>query len=234
MSASLSQLSPLDIFLRLAVAALLGAFIGFERQWRQRSAGIHATSLVAIGAALFTELDILIGAGDTTRIVGGIVTGVGFIGGGVILRTGSNVSGLNTAATIWATAAVGALAGFGLWAEAFAGAATILLVNVLFQPIADAIDGRKRFRAVAETIYKLSILCRPEAQSAVGSAIVEAVSGSPLSLQSLMRRHADGGFIDLRADILSPKPNDRIVETLSTQLLSTSGVESSDWQSTNP
>jgi putative Mg2+ transporter-C (MgtC) family protein len=233
-SASLSQITPLELFVRLGIAALLGAFIGFERQWRQRSAGLHTTSLVAIGAALFTLLDIVIGAGDTTRIVAGVVTGVGFIAGGVILRTGANVSGLNTAATMWATAAVGALAGFGFWPEAFAGAAAILLLNCVFQPVADAIDARAHARQAAETIYKLSALCRPEAQNAAANAVIDAVSGSTMSLQSLERRHADGGFIRLRAEIYSPKANDRAVETLCGQLLSSSGIEASEWQKSTP
>jgi putative Mg2+ transporter-C (MgtC) family protein len=131
---------------RLGVAAALGIAIGFERQWRQRATGLHTSSLVAIGAALFALLDQTIGAGDTTRIVAGVVTGVGFIAGGVILRSGVNITGLNTAATIWATAAVGALAGFGFWAEAVSGAAAIILLNLLLQPLADAIDARTEGR----------------------------------------------------------------------------------------
>jgi putative Mg2+ transporter-C (MgtC) family protein len=126
------------------MAALLGVAIGFERQWRQRAVGLHTSSLVAIGAALFALLDLTIGAGDTTRIVAGVVTGVGFIAGGVIFRTGLNVTGLNTAATIWATAAVGALAGFGFWKEATAGAVAIILLNVLLTPLADAINVRSK------------------------------------------------------------------------------------------
>jgi len=127
---------------RLAVAALLGIAIGFEREWRQRAAGLHTSSLVSIGAALFALLDGELGSGDTTRIVAGVVTGVGFIAGGVIFRTGVSVTGLNTAATIWATAAVGALAGFGLWPGAIAGAVVIILLNLLLQPLANAIDAR--------------------------------------------------------------------------------------------
>lgn len=234
MSASLSHITPLELFVRLGIAALLGAFIGFERQWRQRSAGLHTTSLVAIGAALFTLLDIVMGAGDRTRIVAGVVTGVGFIAGGVILRTGANVSGLNTAATMWATAAVGALAGFGLWAEAFAGAAAIILLNCVFQPVADAIDARAHARQAAETRYKLSALCRPESQDAAASAILDAAGGSTIGLQSIERRRTDDGFISLRAAIYSPKANDRAVETLCGQLLSLSGVEASEWQKSAP
>jgi putative Mg2+ transporter-C (MgtC) family protein len=131
-----------EFLARLGVAAILGIAIGFERQWRQRATGLHTSSLVAIGAALFALLDRFLSAGDTTRIVAGVVTGVGFIAGGVILRSGINVTGLNTAATIWATAAVGAFAGFGYWAEATAGAILIILLNFALQPLADAINAR--------------------------------------------------------------------------------------------
>jgi putative Mg2+ transporter-C (MgtC) family protein len=136
-----------SVFLtRLGIAALLGIAIGFERQWRQRAAGLHTSSLVSIGAALFALLDGVLGAGDTTRIVAGVVTGVGFLAGGVILRSGANVSGLNTAATIWATAAVGALAGFGFFREASAGAFGIIFLNLTLQPLANFIDSRTKLR----------------------------------------------------------------------------------------
>jgi putative Mg2+ transporter-C (MgtC) family protein len=136
-----------SVFLtRLGIAALLGIAIGFERQWRQRAAGLHTSSLVSIGAALFALLDGVLGAGDTTRIVAGVVTGVGFLAGGVILRSGANVSGLNTAATIWATAAVGALAGFGFFREAGAGAFGIIFLNLTLQPLANFIDARTKLR----------------------------------------------------------------------------------------
>jgi putative Mg2+ transporter-C (MgtC) family protein len=127
---------------RLGVAAILGIAIGFERQWRHRSVGLHTSSLVSVGSALFALLDYTLHAGDSTRIIAGVVTGVGFIAGGVILRSGLSVVGLNTAATVWATAAIGALAGFAFYAEAAAGAVTIILVNLVLQPLADAIDAR--------------------------------------------------------------------------------------------
>ena len=136
------ELTALDFLARLGVAALVGVAIGFERQWRQRAADLHTASLVSVGAALFALLDSIINAGDATRIVAGVVTGVGFIAGGVILRSGVNVTGLNTAATMWATAAVGALAGFGLWPQAAAGALVIILLNSFLSPLADAINAR--------------------------------------------------------------------------------------------
>ncbi|HET6276772.1 MAG TPA: MgtC/SapB family protein [Candidatus Cybelea sp.] len=229
-----TDITTFDFVVRLAAAAAFGAVIGFERQWRQRSAGLHTTSLVAIGAALFALLDTVLAAGDTTRIIAGVVTGVGFIAGGVIFRSGANVSGLNTAATIWATAAVGALAGFGLWAEAGAGAAAVVLFNLFLQPVADAIDVRAKRGEYAETLYRISIVCVPDSQTAVSAEIVKAIGARELSLQSLTRRKAQEGRIALDAEIFSPKTQTERIEALSTRLLALTGVASADWQSAPP
>lgn len=227
-------MTALEFVSRLGVAAILGIAIGFERQWRQRAAGLHTSSLVAIGAALFALLDVSLAAGDTTRIVAGVVTGVGFIAGGVILRQGASVSGLNTAATIWATAAVGALAGFGLAAPAALGAVAIIGFNLLLQPLAEAIDARTGQRQEGETVYNLSVVCNPQDQPAIGSVILESISKSPLSLQSLTRHYADGNSVELRASIYAPKPQDAAIETLCALLLSTPGVARTDWRSAVP
>lgn len=215
---------------RLALAALLGILIGFERQWRQRSAGLHTSSLVAIGAALFALLDTVIGRGDTTRIVAGVVTGVGFIAGGVILKSGPNISGLNTAATMWATAAVGALAGFGLRWEASAAAAAVIVLNVVLQPVADAIDARSKRLQQRETQYRLTVLCDRAAQPSVSKATVDAISASALALQSLRKERVDTDSVEVIADILAPTPDDASVERLSGSLLSIAGVRRSDWE----
>jgi putative Mg2+ transporter-C (MgtC) family protein len=228
------EITAIVFLARLGWAAALGIAIGFERQWRQRAAGLHTSSLVAIGAALFALLDMMMNSGDTTRIVAGVVTGVGFIAGGVILRSGLNITGLNTAATIWATAAVGALAGFGLRLEAAVAAGTIILLNLLLQPLADAINARARHLQSAETIYRLTILCDPEKQSSVSTVIVEAITGSSLSLQSLTRQLAEGDRVKLEAEIFSPKAADAPIDALSTRLLTVPGVERADWRSANP
>ena len=227
-------MTALEFFTQLGLAAGLGIAIGFERQWRQRAAGLHTSSLVAVGAALFALLDTMMNAGDTTRIVAGVVTGVGFIAGGVIMRSGLNVTGLNTAATIWATAAVGALAGLDLRWEAAIAAGTIILLNLLLQPLADGINARARRLQSAETVYTLTILCSTESQSAVSEAIVQAISGSSLSLQSLTRHHAEDDQVKLEAEVFSTKSDDARINELSTRLLSFPGVQRTDWRSANP
>ena len=101
---------------RAIVAVALGAMVGLERQWRQRMAGLRTNALVALGAALFELLAVQmtgVQAVDPTRIAAYVVSGIGFLGAGVILRDGVSVRGINTAATIWCSAAVGVLAGAG-------------------------------------------------------------------------------------------------------------------------
>jgi putative Mg2+ transporter-C (MgtC) family protein len=229
-----NEITAIEFLTRLGLAAALGVAIGFERQWRQRAAGLHTSSLVAIGAALFALLDAMMNAGDTTRIVAGVVTGVGFIAGGVILRSGLNITGLNTAATMWATAAVGALAGFGLSWESAAAAATIILLNLFLQPLADVINAHARRLQAGEMVYSLTILCSPEGQASVSDSILRTISGSALTLQSLTRHHAEDDRVKLEAEIFSAKPDDGRIDALSTSLLRLSGVERTDWRSAQP
>ncbi|HZZ01199.1 MAG TPA: MgtC/SapB family protein [Candidatus Baltobacteraceae bacterium] len=225
------EITLVDFVTRLGAAAVLGIAIGFERQWRQRSAGLHTSSLVAIGASLFALLDTMMNAGDTTRIVAGVVTGVGFIAGGVILKSGSNISGLNTAATMWATAAVGALAGFGLWWESTAAAATIVVLNLVLQPVADAIDARAKHMQKTDMQYRLTVVCAPDSQSSVSRAILQTISSSDLMLQSLTKTRVNGAFFELVADIVSPRIADETLEQLSEAALAIAGVKRSDWSS---
>ncbi len=125
----------LSVFaLRLAAAMLAGGLIGLERELSNKSAGLKTNMLVSIGASIYVLINLSLvesqGAGDPTRIIGQIVTGIGFLGGGVILHRGLNVHGLTTAATIWCSAAVGCLAGLGMFKEA--GIATLAVLTVNF------------------------------------------------------------------------------------------------------
>ncbi|MGC9239061.1 MAG: MgtC/SapB family protein [Acidithiobacillus sp.] len=125
----------------LALAFVLGALIGVERQWRQRTAGLRTNTLVAVGAAIFVNLGWRIGGDpELARIVAYVISGIGFLGAGTIMKEGVNVRGLNTAATIWGSAAVGACAGSGQWAPAIIAAAFVLAANTLLRPVANQIN----------------------------------------------------------------------------------------------
>ena len=125
-----------EIFLRLALAAGLGGAIGLEREYRHKPAGLRTNMLIALGSALFSVLSIEVGvaAGSPDRIAAQVITGIGFLGAGAILRTGDHVQGLTTAATIWVNAAIGMAAGVGEYAVA-TGAAAITLVVLALLPV---------------------------------------------------------------------------------------------------
>lgn len=136
----------LDIATRILVAILLGAAIGVERQWRLRTAGIRTNALVSAGAALFVVVGAVgLGEGpgsDPTRVAAQVVSGIGFLGAGVILRDGLKIRGLTTAATLWCAAAVGSLAGAGQGWIALIGAAAIVGTNTLLRPLSRRINRR--------------------------------------------------------------------------------------------
>jgi putative Mg2+ transporter-C (MgtC) family protein len=139
----------LEIVRRLVLAAGLGAVLGFERELRQKSAGLRTNILIAVGSALFTlmssELATAAGA-DPTRIAAQIVTGIGFLGAGAIMRTGTGVQGLTTAATVWVNAAIGVAAGGGRYHLAFIATAVTMSVLLLIAPIEATIDRRLGIR----------------------------------------------------------------------------------------
>jgi len=131
--------------LRLGIAIVAGALIGFERQWHHKKAGLRTNTLVAIGAAAYVLLSIQMTGtnGDVTRIIGQIVVGVGFLGAGVILHNGMDVQGLSTAATIWCSSAIGCLAGGGFTWEVLICTAAIISINSSFIYIEDWLKKRE-------------------------------------------------------------------------------------------
>jgi putative Mg2+ transporter-C (MgtC) family protein len=128
---------PVDYVWRLLLAAGLGAALGVEREYRQKPAGLRTNILIALGSALFTilSLEMTRGVPDTSRVAGQIVTGIGFLGGGAIMRNRDTVHGMTTAATIWVNAAIGVAAGTGQYAIATFTAALTLVVLVVLPPI---------------------------------------------------------------------------------------------------
>ena len=139
---------------RLLIALLCGILIGLERQLRQRSAGLTTNSLVAVGACIFILISetvitnaTLAGGpvnNDNLRVLAQIVTGIGFLGAGVILRDGFTIHGLNSAATLWCSAAVGSMCGYGLWKEAVVSVLVILFINWVLKLIEHYIESHQK------------------------------------------------------------------------------------------
>jgi putative Mg2+ transporter-C (MgtC) family protein len=131
--------------IRLAAAFAAGLVIGLERQWHHKPAGLRTNILVTVGSALFVLLSINITQenGDVTRIIGQVVTGIGFLGAGIIFREGTNIHGLTTAATVWCSSAIGCTAAAGYYLETLLGTAAVVIINLLLVPLDNWLVKRK-------------------------------------------------------------------------------------------
>ena len=152
----------------------MGTFIGVERQIRQRNAGLRTNILVSIGAAAFTILSysMTTGTHDPSRVAAQIVSGIGFLGGGLILKDGLTVRGLNTAATIWCSAACGTLSGVGLYKEAAILVICVLLTHCLFRPLCALLE--KRTAKVYH--YSIRAECQRNASNSIQKFIMDTLA----------------------------------------------------------
>ena len=172
------MMSNLAFAAHVVCAAGLGAAIGLERQWRQRMAGLRTNALVAAGSALFVALTLFTTLSDTTRVAAQVVSGIGFLGAGVILRDGVNVRGINTAATIWCSAAVGVLAGFGFSVPALVGAVVVVTINLFLRPIARKIDRSPASSdSEVQTMYELRAVSRADDEAHIRALLLQSLAG---------------------------------------------------------
>lgn len=141
------------------VGILAGIIIGLERQWQQKLAGIRTTALVSFGACLFVILSVMMGDTSPTRVAAQVVSGVGFLAGGVIIRDGYSVSGINTAATLWCSAAVGAIVGAGFPIEGLIASFILMSANIALRSISRKVDKVSITRKADTKHYIISITC---------------------------------------------------------------------------
>ena len=222
------------MLLRLGCGVGLGAVVGFERQYRARMAGLRTNALVAGGATLFVLLSAhgFGGPGaDPTRVAAQIVSGIGFLGGGVILRDGLTVRGLNTAATLWCSAAIGALAGVGLYSVALAGTVAVVAVNTLLRPLGRAVDRQPHTGAEVPTSYEFLAVTNDESEAHVRNLLVQALSRTDFALRSITSANADAdGKVEVRAELSADHRDDKQLESAISRLSMEPSVTSVRWQ----
>lgn len=222
-----------DFLLRLIAAFACGIAIGLERQWRQRTAGLRTVTLVTSGACLFVTLGVLTGNGvaGVTQIAAYVVSGVGFLGGGVIMREKGTIQGINTAATLWCSAAVGVLCGAGHYGPAVGGTVIVLLTNTLLRGVSHIINASPVSTADLVRSYVLTVICREEDEIHMRALLSNAMSSSPLSFQSLTSKEL-GDTADTRERVevqavvaLHPKDQPKL-ERLASRISMEKGVSS--------
>jgi putative Mg2+ transporter-C (MgtC) family protein len=220
--------------LNIALALVFGMVIGLERQWRQHQAGLRTNTLVALGAALFVSLSQLMDdTGSPTRIASYIVSGLGFLGGGVILRDGLTVKGMNTAATLWCTGAVGTLAGAGFLLEAACGTAAVLLVHHGLRPVSRWVEARTKTTMDVETYYRLRVECADTEGAHIRAILMRHIGGKArLSVQGIASEDSENEGKVIVADIYALERNDRALEDIVARLSIEPEVTGVSWQRT--
>jgi putative Mg2+ transporter-C (MgtC) family protein len=222
----------LDPVLNLLLALALGAAIGMERQWRQRLAGLRTNTLVALGSASFvvfasTFPDEI----SPTRVAAQIVSGIGFLGAGIIFREGFNVRGLNTAATLWCAAAVGMLAGAGEVTLALAVTGCVVFVNLALRPLSRLLDRTPIQTTELARNYAVEIVCRSAQEAHVRALMLQGFATSGLHLTALDSENIeDSDRVEVTARVhgegVAPAALEQIVGRLSLE----PAVTAARWQ----
>ena len=231
---SLDIASSIDLVVALTVAFVLATAIGAERQYRQRSAGLRTNVLVAIGSAAFAAIGIRIGGqAGATQIVGYIVSGIGFLGAGVIMKQGNQVWGLNTAATLWGSAAVGACCGVGLLSEALLLTIGVLSANTLLRPLVNAINRSPIDSESMEATYEVHTLTKPEHMGEVRDLITEALEAADYPIQSIEVVERGDEIVELIATLVSTTVKDEEMDQVVDAIQHSKIVFHSGWSSKN-
>jgi putative Mg2+ transporter-C (MgtC) family protein len=220
--------------LNISVALVLGTLIGLERQWRQHQAGLRTNALVALGAALFVSLTHLMDdQASPTRIASYIVSGLGFLGGGVILRDGLTVKGMNTAATLWCTGAVGTLAGAGFPLEAVAGTVAVLTAHLCLRPVVLWFEAHTKMTMDVETYYRLRVTCADGSGAHIRTILMRHIGGKPrMSVHGIDTEEGEKEGRVIVADVYAMERNDRAMEEVVARLSIEPEVTGVSWQRT--
>ncbi|WP_343314455.1 MgtC/SapB family protein [Brucella sp. BE17] len=221
----------LDTVVCLTAAFIFGTLIGAERQYRQRTAGLRTNALVAIGAASFVDLASRIaGSVEAVRVIAYVVSGVGFLGAGVIMKEGMNVRGLNTAATLWCSAAVGACAGTDMLAEAALLTAFILLGNTLLRPLVNLINRIPIDEQKSEQTYEVRVIAIHDEGEELRELLVEKLEDANYPVSDVRITHRDAKTVEILATLVSTAIDPAEIETVTTFMEKQPGAFYAGWE----
>jgi putative Mg2+ transporter-C (MgtC) family protein len=220
----------LDSLISLFGAFVLGTLIGAERQYRQRGGGLRTHVLVSVGAATFVDIGMhLNGNAGATQIIAYVVSGVGFLGAGVIMKEGSNVWGLNTAATLWCSAAVGACAGADLAFEAIALTCFVLAGNTLLRPLVNVINRAPINQGTTEAIYEVRVTTSADHIDGSRELLREQLESANYPLQDIGVIEREQGGVELVATLLGTATDPHELDEIILRLDKNSLVQNASW-----
>ena len=214
----------------LLAAFLLGTLIGAERQYRQRSAGLRTNALVALGAAAFVDLGMRAGGPGSTQVMAYVVSGIGFLGAGAIMKEGVNIRGLNTAATLWCSAAVGAAAGAGFLAESALLTALVVAGNTLLRPLVNTINRIPLDEQASEATYEVRLTAAPEHAAPAREALVEALESANYPVSDVKTIERGDDLVDVVATLVSTSVVAKELDAVSDRVGRLPGVAHATWE----
>jgi len=221
----------LDSTVSLAVAFVLGTLIGAERQYRQRTAGLRTNVLVALSAAAFVDVAMRLTGGEgAVRVISYVVSGIGFLGAGVIMKEGMNVRGLNTAATLWASAAVGAAAGVDMAAEAVLMTLFVIVGNTLLRPLAAAIDQLPLNARNSEATYEIRVTTSPKSVADVRKAAIAGLAAARFPVADVDVEPIGDGRVDVVATLVNTSVDSRKLDAAVAAIGKAAEVEHASWE----
>lgn len=225
----------LDSLISLSAAFILGGIIGLERQYRQRTAGLRTNVLVAVGAAMFVDVAMRFsqlhgGSPGPLQVLAYVVSGVGFLGAGVIMREEGNVRGINTAATLWSSAAVGCAAGSDLLPEAILGTVFIVAANTLLRPAVDRINRRPIDADDVEVTYTINVISEASSAQAVLGSLERALDARKLPLRHTEVRAFSDSKTEIEASLLPISLKGSDLDALISLMRKVSGVQQIFWR----
>lgn len=222
----------LQFVFHLVGACALGSFVGLERQWHQRMAGTRTNALVAAGASAFVMAGSLIGGDPSapSRVASLVVSGVGFLGAGVIFKDGANVHGLNTAATVWCSAAIGVLAGLNSLLLALILAAIVVLVNVASQPFLQMLHLAMPTPESVDARYEIVVTCRNADETHLRILLLTTIARSTVTLHAIhSTEEQETDLARLRTEISTRGRQNELVEEIAARLSIEPNVTSLNW-----
>ena len=209
---------------------MLGTLIGAERQYRLRTAGLRTNVLVAVSAAAFVDLAMQLADADgAVRVIAYVVSGIGFLGAGVIMKEGMNVRGLNTAATLWGSAAVGCCAGADMLAQAVTLTAFVLAGNTLLRPLVNAINRSPLDERASEATYEIRLTVDAASIDAARDVLVEKLEAAkyPVSDVNVIERAED--VAEIVATLVSTAVDAKELDAVTAELARRPGVRHATW-----
>jgi putative Mg2+ transporter-C (MgtC) family protein len=221
----------IDSLVSLTTAFVLGTLIGAERQYRQRTAGLRTNVLVALGAAAFVDLAMhLTGADGAVRVIAYVVSGIGFLGAGVIMKQGMDVRGLNTAATLWASAAVGSCAGADMVAQAAVLTVFVLAGNTLLRPLVNAINRIPLDEKASEATYYFKLAVTAEALPAMRDQLVERLENAKYPVADIEVVETGDDLLEIVAKLVSTAVDPNELNAVMSDLQRQNGVRHATWE----